>query len=149
MVTLLTVPLPELPLEFDPEFESDEDEPLVCELVVEVVAVSDPELVVVAGVELDATVAADERFASAGSFPDTSTIVISSHEATNSATAPATIRRRIIRARASRTLLIAAPRARASWASLSVMVMYLAVGNQTGEGGRSFDPARSSRVSSG
>ena len=71
MVTLLTVPLPELPLELEVV------EPLDCEL--EVDPVSDPELVLVAGVELDATVDADERLASAGSWPETSTIVISSH----------------------------------------------------------------------
>lgn len=116
---------------------------------VEVEAVSDPELVLVAGVELDATVLADERLASAGSFPDTSTIVISSHEATNSATAPATIRRRIVRARASRALLIATPRARASCALLSVIVMYLVVGHGRVKRGRSFHLTRSSRVRKG
>jgi hypothetical protein len=121
-VTLLTVPLPELPLEVEPELELElepESEPEP-ELV--------PVLVLVAGVELDATVAAEEALASAGSCPETSTIVISSHEATNNATAPATMRRRIIRARASRAVLIAWPRARAPGASLSVMVKYLVVG---------------------
>lgn len=126
MVTLLTVPLPELPLELEVV------EPLDCEL--EVDPVSDPELVLelvlVAGVELDATVDADERFASAGSWPETSTIVISSHEATNSATAPPMMRRRIMLARLSRAVLIAAPRARASCALLSVMFKYLVVDHQ-------------------
>jgi hypothetical protein len=83
--------------------------------------VSELELVFVAAVELDATVAADERFASAGSCPDTSTIVIISHEATNSATAPPMMRRRIMLARLSRALLIATLRARASSALLSVI----------------------------
>jgi hypothetical protein len=123
VVTLLTVPVPELPLVVEVVAVSDP----------EVVAVSDPEVVVVAGAEFDATVDADERLASAGSCPDTSTIVISSHDATNSATAPPTIRRRIIRARASRALLIAWPRARAAGALLSVMVKYLVVGHRTGE----------------
>jgi hypothetical protein len=127
VVTLLTVPLPELPLELELS------EPLDWELELDVDPVSDPELVVVAGDELDATVAADELLASAGSCPDTSTIVISSHDATNSATDPATIRRRIMRARASRAPLIAWPRARAASALLSVMVRYLVVVCRAGE----------------
>jgi hypothetical protein len=129
VVTLLTLPLPELALELELE------ELLDCEL--EVDPVSEPELtlepVLVDGVELDATVAADKRLASAGSCPDTSTIVISSHEATNSATAPPMMRRRIVLARLSLAALSAAPRARASCALLSVMVKYLVVGHQPGE----------------
>jgi hypothetical protein len=80
----------------------------------------------VAGV--DATVVAedeevaDEAFlARAGSCPDTSTIAISSHAATNNATDPATIRRRMVRARAARALLSASPRARAAAALVSLM----------------------------
>ena len=85
--------------------------------------VPDPELVVVVdGVEDDATVLADERFASAGSCPDTSTTAISSHAATNSATAPLTMRRRIMLARLSRALRIAWARARAASESLSLMI---------------------------
>jgi hypothetical protein len=88
--------------------------------------VEDDELVVVtAGV--DATVVPDDDvvpedlLASAGSWPETSTIVISSQAATNSATEPATIRRRMLRARATRAFRSACPRARAaapSWVSL-------------------------------
>ena len=127
MVTLLTVPLLELPLLELLLLESLllEPEPvLVPDVVVDVV---------VAGDELDATVLADERLASAGSCPDTSTIVIKSHEATNSATAPLMMRRRIMRVRLSRAALIAWPRARASCGLLSVMVMYLVVGHRKGE----------------
>src|ERR1700761_5846829 len=69
------------------------------------------ELVVVDGVE--ATVVAAELLASAGSWPDASTIVISSQ--------PAMVRRRIERARAIRICLTAWPRARAAVGSLSVM----------------------------
>jgi len=100
VVTLLTVPLPEFPLELEL------DEPVDCEPALEL----EPDEELVLG-ELDATVLAEERLASAGSCPDTSTIVISSHVATNSATAPPMMRRRIIRARARRALRIAWPRA--------------------------------------
>jgi hypothetical protein len=122
-----------LPLELELELEVSLD----CRPETDVDPVPEPELalevVSVDGVELDATVAAVERLASAGSFPDTSAIVISSHEATNSATAPPMMRRRIVAARLSRAARIAAPRARASCALLSVMVMYLVVGHRTGE----------------
>jgi len=140
VVTLLTVP-PELPLELELE------ELLDCVLELDVDPV-DPELevvtVLVAGVELDATVVADERLASAGSWPDTSTTVISSHAATNSATAPPTMRRRIMLARLSRAPLIVAARARASCAFLSVMSKYLVVSVMKHV--RSFDPAPLRRV---
>jgi hypothetical protein len=110
VVTLLTDPLLELLLD-DCELVSDPK-----------LLVSDPELdVVVAGDEDDATVLADERLASAGSCPDTSTTAISSQAATNSATAPPTMRRRIMLARLRRALRIAWPRARAAAGSLSVM----------------------------
>jgi hypothetical protein len=127
VVTPLTVPPLELSfeLELDPDEEPESElveESLVCELVSDVVAVPDP--------ELDATVAAEEWLASAGSWPDTSTIVISSHEATNSATAPPTIRRRIVRARLTRVPRMAAPRALAASALVSVMVKYLVVGRR-------------------
>ena len=64
--------------------------------------------VAVVGVEpeLDAVVV-DLRAASAGSCPDTSTTAISSHAARNSATAPATTRRRIACARRARDALMA------------------------------------------
>jgi hypothetical protein len=120
VVTLLTVPLPEFPVELelvepvDNELDPDA-EPVSVDPVPELEPVLD------APVELDATVVAAERFASAGSCPDTSTIVIISHVATNSATAPPTMRRRIMLARRSRAVLIAAPRARASCALLSVI----------------------------
>jgi hypothetical protein len=138
VVTLLTVPLLALLLEL--EFD---DEPVVCELVDDDVPVSEPELVlelvVVAGV--DATVVADEALAaSAGSWPDTSTIVISSHAATNSATDPPMMRRRIMRTRPSRAALIAWPRARASCGLLLFMVRYLVVGHGRSEAVGSFEP---------
>jgi len=104
VVTLLTVPLPELPLELEVEL----DEPVELELEPEPELEPDEELVLG---ELDATVLADDCLASAGSCPDTSTIVIRSHAATNSATAPPMMRRRIIRARARRASRIARPRA--------------------------------------
>jgi hypothetical protein len=93
--------------------------------------------VVVLGV--DATVLTEEVAAvlraSAGSWPETSTIAIISQAATNSATAPEITHRRILRARAARSLRSACPRARAaSW--LSVI----------GRMGISFVPARSSDV---
>ncbi|HEY1520120.1 MAG TPA: hypothetical protein VGF91_27095 [Solirubrobacteraceae bacterium] len=146
MVTLLTVPPLELSFELEldpdpeePESEVVEEEPLVWELVADVVAVPDP--------ELDVTAAADELPASAGSWPDTSTIVISSQAATNSATEPVTIRRRIVRARAKRCWRMAAPRARAAPALVSVMVRYLVVGRQGAvKRGGSFVPAHLSRV---
>jgi hypothetical protein len=113
VVTLLA---PLLPLE--PEPEDDDVDPLLCEL-----DVLPDELVV----GLDATVVADDDvladvfFASAGSWPETSTSVIISQAATNSATDPAMIRRRMVRARATRAVLSACPRARASARLLSVM----------------------------
>jgi hypothetical protein len=115
VVTLLT----ELPL----DVPLDDDVLLAWELVEPVVVA--PEVVVVAGVEATVVVADDEVaedfLASAGSFPETSVIVINSQAATNSATDPATIRRRMVRARAARALLSACPRARAAAALESVM----------------------------
>jgi hypothetical protein len=114
VVTLLTPLEPELELEptVDPEL-TPELEP-VLEL-----DPDDPELlVVVVAAGVDATVVADEAVealrASAGSWPDTSTIVIISQAATNSATAPEITRRRILRARAARSARSAWPRARAA-----------------------------------
>lgn len=122
MVTLLTPLL----LEFEPELESElvpepvepepvdpepvDPEPVEPELLVVVV------VVVVLGVE--ATVVAEDPVevlrASAGSCPETSTIVIISQAATNSATAPEITRRRILLARAARSARSAWPRARAA-----------------------------------
>jgi hypothetical protein len=124
-VTLLTDPLPELPdaaeLEFEPEFEFEVE--LESDELPDVVLVPDPELVVVVdGVEEDTAVLADDFLASAGSCPDTSTTAISSHVATNTATAPPTMRRRIVLARLSRAFRIAWPRARAASVSLSLIV---------------------------
>jgi hypothetical protein len=62
------------------------------------------------------------RAASAGSWPETSTTAISSHTARNSATAPLSTRRRIMRIRAARASLIACPRRRVVLAFCSVMV---------------------------
>src|SRR5581483_8597412 len=56
----------------------------------------------------------DALRASAGSWPETSTIVIISQAATNSATEPEMTRRRILRARTARSLRSAWPRARAA-----------------------------------
>ncbi len=102
--------------------EFDDDVPVLERLV-------DPELPVVT-VGLDATVVADAVVdvppASAGSWPETRTSVIISQAATNSATAPAMTRRRIVRARAVRAFRSAFARARAAAAALvSVMVVYL------------------------
>jgi hypothetical protein len=128
VVTLLTVPLPEFPLEDEDELEF-EDESLVCEL--DDVPESVPELVVVAGV--DATVLAEDCLASAGSCPDTSTIVINSHAATNSASDPPMMRRRIMRVRLSRAARVAWPRARRSCGLSLSIVRYLVVGHRRDE----------------
>jgi hypothetical protein len=110
VVTLLTPPL----LELDPELV------LELELAIDVeLEPDDPELLVVAVVlGVEATVVADEAVeafrASAGSCPETRTIVIISQAATNSATAPEITRRRIMRARAARSARSAWPRARAA-----------------------------------
>jgi hypothetical protein len=103
VVTLLTPVFPELELELEPE--TVEPEPL--ELVV---------AVVVLGVDATDVVddVVDALLASAGSCPEMSTNVIISQAATNSATAPEITRRRILRARAIRSLRSACPRARAS-----------------------------------
>jgi hypothetical protein len=96
-----------------------------------------------------AVVLADDFLASAGSWPETSTIVISSQLATNRARAPAMMRRRSARARASRVCLIAWPRARAAAGSLSAIGV--APRSRDRETRRtcpvSFDVARSSSVS--
>jgi hypothetical protein len=110
VVTLLT------PLEPEPTLELEPTLVLEPALVLEP---DDPELLVVAVVlGVDATVVADEAFevllASAGSCPETSTTVIISHAATNSATAPEITRRRTLRARAARSARSACPRARAA-----------------------------------
>ena len=108
MVTLLTPLEPEPDPEPDPELEP-EPEPVLDDVVV--VAV------VVGGV--DATLVADEDVevlrASAGSWPETSTIVIISQAATNTATAPEMTRRRIVRARAARSFRSAWARALAAF----------------------------------
>src|ERR1700751_369653 len=66
VVTLLTDPLPELPLELELDLELESEEELVLEVE------SEPEDELVLG-ELDATVPADDCLASAGSCPDTRT----------------------------------------------------------------------------
>jgi hypothetical protein len=112
VVTLLAVPPLDVPLEVPLDVSLD---------VALDVSLDEVELDVVG---VDATVVADDEdfLARAGSCPDTSTIAISNQAATNSATDPATIRRRMVRARATRALLSACPRARAAAASLvSVM----------------------------
>jgi hypothetical protein len=112
VVTLLGELLLELLLE-DRSLEDDEELPLD-----EVATLEE-----VAGVALDAIVVAVERLASAGSWPETSTSVIISQAATNSASDPAMTRRRIDRARAARALRSACPRARAAAAALVSFVM--------------------------
>jgi hypothetical protein len=111
VVTLLTPPEPELEL-FELELM------LELELTLELEP-DDPELLVVAVVlGVEATVVAEDPVevlrASAGSCPETSTSVIISQAATNSATAPEITRRRILRARAARSPRSAWARARAA-----------------------------------
>jgi hypothetical protein len=95
-------------------------------VVVVVVFVVGVVVVVVSVVGVEATVVADDPvevlLASAGSCPETSTIVIISQAATNSATAHEMIPRRILRARAARSVRSARPRARAA-SLLSVVRM--------------------------
>jgi hypothetical protein len=121
VVTLLTTPPALSLLEVEALLVSDPEEELE---VVEVVVVDGAVVVVVDGV--DATEVADDRLASAGSWPETSTSVMNSQDATNSASAPAMMRRRILRARAIRALRMAWPRARAAWL-MSAMIDYLGV----------------------
>jgi hypothetical protein len=124
VVTLLT------PLPVEPELDEDDDEPLLWTLLRpdEPVEPLEPELLVVAVVVVgfEATAVPDDPvevwLASAGSCPETSTTAIISQAATNSAIAAETTRRRMVRARATRALRSACPRARAAAASLSVMV---------------------------
>jgi hypothetical protein len=101
------------------------DEPELL-LVVVVVFVLGVVVVVVSVLGVEATVVVDDPvevlLASAGSCPETSTIVIISQAATNSATAPEMILRRTLRARAARSLRSACPRARAA-SLLSVVRM--------------------------
>jgi len=167
VVTPLTPPVEPLLEDDEPLFEDDElpfeddEEPLDAEPddVVDVsplegvvvVEVSPLEVVVVAGD--DATVVVDELLpddflASAGSCPETSTSVIISQAATNSATEPAMIRRRIVRARATRALRSACPRARAPPPSLISVMSCTSWSVAYGESKRanSFGPARISRV---
>jgi hypothetical protein len=101
----------------------DPDEPeelllVLASLVVVVVSVLRVVVVAVWLLGVEATVVADEPavvlLASAGSCPETSTSVIVSQAATNSATAPEITRRRILRARAARSVRSAWPRARAA-----------------------------------
>jgi hypothetical protein len=115
-VTLLTEPPDDVPL----------DVPLEVPLVVLLDVAVEVSLDVAVDVGVEATVVAADDVAAAflaraGSCPETSTIAISNHAATNSATDPATIRRRMLRARATRALLSACPRARAASALVSVM----------------------------
>jgi hypothetical protein len=117
VVTLLTEPPLEVSLELEDDVEPEED----CD---DCDVVAPDVVVVVDGVEatvVPVDVAAEAFLARAGSCPEASTSVISSQAATNSATDPATIRRRIERARATRALLSACPRARASARLMSDM----------------------------
>jgi hypothetical protein len=116
--------------------------PPLWELVEAVLAVEVEPVVV----ETAAVVAVDV-LASAGSCPETSTIVISSQVATNSATEPPMIRRRIIRARAARDARIARARARALSALVSVMVEEPRCRSGSGSSKGSFDPVRITGVS--
>jgi hypothetical protein len=116
VVTLLTPLEPEL----EPLLEVVAGVVVAAVVVAGVVAVV--VAVVVAGVEAT-VVAADEvdaLRANAGSWPETSMIVIISQVATNSATAPVITRWRILRARAARSARSACPRARP--ASLSSVI---------------------------
>jgi len=116
VVTLLAPLFPALDAE--PAFELEVDDDVVVGVVAPLV------LVVIVVVGFDAALVAagvvDALRASAGSCPETSTIAIISQAATNSATAPEMIPRRIVRARAARRLRSAWPRARAA-SLLSVM----------------------------
>jgi hypothetical protein len=135
VVTLLVVPPLELPLELVPlELVPLPELVVLLGLLVVVVVVVGVLVVVVdeeplpedvVGVVLVLVVAAAVelvRAASAGSWPETSTTAISSQAARNSATAPLTARRRILRMRAARASRIAWPRVRAVPGLFSVMV---------------------------
>jgi hypothetical protein len=102
VVTLLTPLEPELELEPEPEL------PALVVVVVSVLGAVAVVVVVVSVLGVEATVVPDEPavvlLASAGSCPETSTSVIISQAATNSATAPEITRRRILRARAARSV---------------------------------------------
>jgi hypothetical protein len=107
----------------------------------------DPELLLVVVPELEATVDAVD-LDSAGSCPVTITMVISSQVATNSASEPATMRRRIIRTRPRRACLSACARARGTSAFMSVMVFSASRWIEVKEEAvGSFDPARIKGVS--
>ena len=115
-----------------------------------VVDVSPLAVVVVAGVDaiaVDDGLLPDDFLASAGSWPETSTSVIMIQAATNSATEPATMRRRIERARATRALRSACPRARASsWLNSVMSCPSWSVAYGESKRWHSFGPACISRV---
>jgi hypothetical protein len=118
VVTLLVPALePDEPVES--EATLDPEDPVELEPALEFAAVPVLPLVAVVTVPLlvpspEATATVDVLRASAGSCPETSTTAINSQAARNSATAPATTRRRIVRIRPARAARRASPRARAS-----------------------------------
>lgn len=114
----------------EPRPELDEPLPLDVEEPVSPLEVDDVELPELAVPELVSVDVVPEplealldtlRLASAGSCPLIRVTAISIHMATNSATAPPTTRRRMVRTRASRAVRIKAPRAAGSGTSVRVI----------------------------
>jgi hypothetical protein len=146
LLDVAVVPLDPAPLLVDPVLLLVDPELL---LVDPELLLVDPELLAAVVPALEATVAAVD-FDRPGSCPLTSTTVISSQAATNSASEPAMIRRRIERTRPRRACLIACARARGASELMSVMVFgALAMNRCQGGAVRSFLVARIKGVSEG
>jgi hypothetical protein len=109
VVPELAVPVPSLPLL------------VVAPLLVALVAPLVPSVAVAVATGVALDVLDVLRAASAGSWPETSMIVIKSQVATNIESAPAITRRRIIRVLISRASRSALPRARAPSGGMELM----------------------------
>jgi hypothetical protein len=123
VVTLPVVPALDVPVLVAPEPDVSVFAVPPVDVALPVVALVAPLAVAVcAAVDMLAALE-DLRAASAGSWPETSTIVIRSHVATNIDSAPARTRRRIIRVLIRRACLSALPRARAASGAMGVMTV--------------------------